>query len=196
MSEEGLILEVGTGPLPIPAFLDRKIAEEKIKGPYIGVDIDSAKAEKAKVALSSYDREFEMITTDARRLPLPDHSVKEEIFRNVFCDPKIGRGILQEFIKEAARVLKPNGRVIIIGTNTPEAYQIEGLKELMAKGGFGLTNPASVGNKEEIAKYEGRIPLSENSYIAEFSPVKPRPDNVSVRRPILYIPPRKLNKDI
>lgn len=113
-----IVVEIGPGGAPAFVVGNRELSENEI---YLAVDknIDSIKNVKSNFEDT---KNFHPVLGNAERLMFRDASVDELIYNNVFGDPftKGRDGILAE----AARVLRPEGRIIISETYTPEFSHI------------------------------------------------------------------------
>lgn len=63
---------------------------------------------------------YEARITDGKHLELLDQSVDEVLFCNVMGDRRIKLAERQRLLAEAGRVIKPEGRIVIVGTYTPD----------------------------------------------------------------------------
>ena len=70
------------------------------------------------------------VMADGQKVPLPDHSVETVFFGNQFGDPDIPGKVKRGFLKEAHRVIKPEGQVVIVETRTPEFSRFGTTKDI------------------------------------------------------------------
>jgi|SRR3989344_1198765 len=128
-----VFIEVGTYSLPIPWQGSRKFEESET---YIGIDVNPENLEHAQ-ELSKLNfpgsKNLHFIRADGVNLPLPDKSVDEIFFGNVFGD-NLFPSAKDKLIEEAKRVLKGTGRIIVKETNTP--LPLEEFRDLLQKHGL------------------------------------------------------------
>jgi broad specificity phosphatase PhoE/ubiquinone/menaquinone biosynthesis C-methylase UbiE len=146
----GVVLDAGTGSGPVA------LAFARSAGRVIGVDVSPAMLERAEIARSKGAAgNVELFWADATELPAGDRSADIVASRNLWqhlADPAL-------YVREAARVLKPDGRLVLdelIGSEDPvkratqEAIEVrrdpsftrlptqEEIERLLAEGGFRL----------------------------------------------------------
>lgn len=150
-----VILEIGPGEGPFYIEGQRKLKNGEY---YLGVDKNPY---RCRWDLNS------TITGNARRLPLRDESAKEIIICNVVGDPRVDDEV-GEVVKEARRVLSPDGEIVVIETYSPIITPVERVEKLMQENGLELNNREFIHDKKQIDQYaisEGRM----FAYIAKFS---------------------------
>jgi ubiquinone/menaquinone biosynthesis C-methylase UbiE len=99
-------LELGCGTGYICAWLARRGARP------VGLDNSGQQLTTAKLLQDEFDIHFPLVHGDAERLPFPDASFDyaiSEYGAAIWCDP-------YRWIPEAARVLRPGGRLLSIST--------------------------------------------------------------------------------
>lgn len=168
-----IIVEVGTRA-GTPYFLvgNKKLEPNEL---YVSLDIEKESANLTKKETDTAKRNVKNINNehtiaDARKMPFLNNSVDELIFTNVFGEkPSLyTRSPYMELLKEATRVLKKNGKIIINETYTPEDMP----KQMAVTIGFwgrlklenehffsqfGLKVTSISGQREDIGKYTDRI---------------------------------------
>jgi len=104
------VVELGCGTAYFSAWLASRGARP------VGVDITPAQLETARRCMEETGIEFPLVEASAEDVPLPDASfdlVLSEHGASTWCDP-------QRWIPEAARLLRPGGRLVFLHT-TPLA---------------------------------------------------------------------------
>lgn len=101
------ILDIGTGPGTLPEKLIRKDSSLRITG----IDIDSSMIDEAKSRLSHKNVFFQY-----QKINAPLEFANEQFDVVTFCSVLflIDDSIKTELMNEALRVLKPNGKIIIL----------------------------------------------------------------------------------
>lgn len=101
-------IELGCGTAYFSSWLARGGAR------VVGVDVTPAQLETARACQLKFGRSFPLIEANAERVPLPDASFDlalSEYGASLWCDPV-------RWIPEAARLLRPGGRLIFL-TSSP-----------------------------------------------------------------------------
>jgi SAM-dependent methyltransferase len=101
-------IELGCGTAYVSAWLARRGARP------VGVDITPAQLETARLLQREHGLEFPLLEANAEAVPLPDASFDlaiSEYGAAIWCDP-------YRWIPEAARLLRPGGRLIFLGNST------------------------------------------------------------------------------
>jgi SAM-dependent methyltransferase len=101
-------IELGCGTAYVSAWLARRGARP------VGVDITPAQLETARTLQREHGLEFPLIEASAEDVPLPDASFDlaiSEYGAAIWCDP-------YRWIPEAARLLRPGGRLVFLGNST------------------------------------------------------------------------------
>jgi len=101
-------IELGCGTAYVSAWLARRGAQP------VGVDITPAQLETARALQAEHGLSFPLIEASAEAVPLPDASFDlaiSEYGAAIWCDPYV-------WIPEAARLLRPGGRLIFLGNST------------------------------------------------------------------------------
>jgi SAM-dependent methyltransferase len=101
-------IELGCGTAYVSAWLARRGARP------VGIDITPAQLETARALQREHGLEFPLIEASAEDVPLPDASfdlVISEYGAAIWCDP-------YRWIPEAARLLRPGGRLVFLGNST------------------------------------------------------------------------------
>ena len=101
-------IELGCGTAYVSAWLARLGARP------VGVDITPAQLETARAIQAEHGLAFPLIEANAEAVPLPDASFDlaiSEYGAAIWCDP-------YRWIPEAARLLRPGGRLIFLGNST------------------------------------------------------------------------------
>lgn len=101
-------IELGCGTAYFSSWLMRRGAR------VTGVDVTPAQLASAKRCQEKFGMSFPLIEASAENVPLPDSSfdlVLSEHGACLWCDPEL-------WLKEAARLLRPNGRVVFLTTST------------------------------------------------------------------------------
>ena len=140
-----VFVEVGTNIIPVP-FIGGKSFEHDT---YIGVDVKEENARKAREnsdhRFASETKNIFFLNADAKKLPLADDSVDELYMGNLIGDPGVTQKEKEIFFKEASRVLKNEGRLVVKETNTPypvvpdpseQVFINQSLEELIKKSDF------------------------------------------------------------
>ena len=102
------VLDLGCGIAYFSAWLARRGAR------VVGVDVTPAQLETAQRMQAEFGLEFRLIEASAEAVPLPDGSfdlVLSEYGASIWCDPAA-------WIPEAARLLRPGGRLIFLRNST------------------------------------------------------------------------------
>ena len=101
-------IELGCGTAYVSAWLARRGARP------VGVDITPAQLETARALQREHGLEFPLLEASAEDVPLPDASFDlaiSEYGAAIWCDP-------YRWIPEAARLLRPGGRLVFLGNST------------------------------------------------------------------------------
>jgi SAM-dependent methyltransferase len=101
-------IELGCGTAYVSAWLARRGARP------VGVDITPAQLETARALQREHGLAFPLLEANAEAVPLPDASFDlaiSEYGAAIWCDP-------YRWIPEAARLLRPGGRLISLGNST------------------------------------------------------------------------------
>lgn len=101
-------IELGCGTAYVSAWLARRGARP------VGIDVTPAQLETARALQREHGLEFPLIEASAEDVPLPDASFDlaiSEYGAAIWCDP-------YRWIPEAARLLRPGGRLIFLGNST------------------------------------------------------------------------------
>lgn len=101
-------IELGCGTAYVSAWLARRGARP------VGVDITPAQLETARALQREHGLAFPLIEASAEEVPLPDASFDlaiSEYGAAIWCDP-------YRWIPEAARLLRPGGRLVFLGNST------------------------------------------------------------------------------
>ncbi len=106
-SEYHKILDIGTGPGTLPEMLISKDSSLQI----IGIDIDTTMIDEAKRRFSHKNVSFQYQKTNAP-LDFADNQFDIVTFCSVFFF--VDDSVKTDLMNEAMRVLKPNGKVIIL----------------------------------------------------------------------------------
>jgi SAM-dependent methyltransferase len=125
------VVELGCGTAYVSAWLARAGARP------VGVDLSPEQLRTARELQREHDLEFPLILGDAERLPFADASFDlaiSEYGAVVWCDP-------YRWIVEAARVLRPGGRLVFLRTGVLESLcepQAGAASERLLRPLFGL----------------------------------------------------------
>jgi SAM-dependent methyltransferase len=101
-------IELGCGTAYVSAWLARRGARP------VGIDITPAQLETARALQREHGLDFPLIEASAEDVPLPDASFDlaiSEYGAAIWCDP-------YRWIPEAARLLRPGGRLVFLGNST------------------------------------------------------------------------------
>jgi SAM-dependent methyltransferase len=101
-------IELGCGTAYVSAWLARRGARP------VGVDITPAQLATARMLQREHGLAFSLLEANAEAVPLPDASFDlaiSEYGAAIWCDP-------YRWIPEAARLLRPDGRLIFLGNST------------------------------------------------------------------------------
>lgn len=101
-------IELGCGTAYVSAWLARRGAR------VVGIDVSRKQLETARALQDEFLLSFSLIQTNAERVPLRDASFDLAISEhgaNTWCDP-------YRWIPEAARLLRPEGLLVFLGTGT------------------------------------------------------------------------------
>lgn len=129
-----LIVEVGTRLDPVFKIGQREISPDEF---FVAINEYADTAMKLKSAVGKRD-DFVSIVGDAVNLQLPEESVDELIFSNVFGDPrsvrfradaegKTFKEMLVAYMQEISRVLKPGGKATITESSFTPAFEDLGI---------------------------------------------------------------------
>jgi SAM-dependent methyltransferase len=102
------VVELGCGSGYVSAWLARRGAQP------VGVDISARQLAVARRMQEEFGLRFPLVQGDAERVPLSDGCadlVISEYGASVWCDP-------YRWIPEAARLLRPGGRLVFMGQST------------------------------------------------------------------------------
>lgn len=100
------VVELGCGTAYVSAWLARRGARP------VGIDVSSEQLTTARALQTEHGVEFPLVHGDAEQLPFPDSSFDlaiSEYGAATWCDP-------YRWIPEAARVLRPGGRLVFLRT--------------------------------------------------------------------------------
>ncbi len=98
------VVELGCGSAYFSAWLARLGAHP------VGVDLSPAQLETARRCQLEFDVHFPLVEANAESVPLADEGfdlVLSEYGASVWCDPS-------RWVREAARLLRPNGRLVFL----------------------------------------------------------------------------------
>ncbi len=102
------VIELGCGTAYVSAWLARRGAR------VVGIDGSEAQLATARALQDEHDLHFPLLFGNAEEVPLPDASFDlavSEYGAAIWCDP-------YRWIPEAARLLRPGGRLIFLGNGT------------------------------------------------------------------------------
>ncbi len=102
------VIELGCGTAYVSAWLARRGAR------VVGIDQSDAQLATARRLQDEHDLHFPLIAGNAEEVPYPDASFDlaiSEYGAAIWCDP-------YRWIPEAARLLRPGGRLIFLGNGT------------------------------------------------------------------------------
>jgi SAM-dependent methyltransferase len=102
------VIELGCGTAYVSAWLARRGARP------VGIDITPAQLETARALQREHGLVFPLLEASAEAVPLPDASFDlaiSEYGAAIWCDP-------DRWIPEAARLLRPGGRLVFLGNST------------------------------------------------------------------------------
>jgi len=125
------VLDLGCGIGYFSAWLARRGAR------VVGLDVTPAQLETARRMQAEFGLDFPLVEASAEAVPLADGSfdlVLSEYGASIWCDPS-------EWIPEAARLLRPGGRLIFLRNSTlvilcsPDEGRVE---ERLARPQFGM----------------------------------------------------------
>ncbi len=125
------VVELGCGTAYVSAWLARAGARP------VGVDISREQLATAAAMQGEFGLEFPLLLADAENLPLEDDSFDvavSEYGASIWCDP-------HRWIPEAARVLKPGGRLVFLRRSPLYALctQVDGpVEAVLRRPQFGL----------------------------------------------------------
>ncbi len=106
---EGLdVVELGCGTGYLSSWLARRGARA------VGIDVTPAQLESARTFQREFGVNFPLIEASAEEAPLPNASFDlavSEYGASIWCDP-------HKWIPEAARLLRPNGRLVFLRNGT------------------------------------------------------------------------------
>jgi SAM-dependent methyltransferase len=98
------VIELGCGTAYFSSWLARRGARP------VGVDVSSAQLATARRCQLQHQLDFPLIEANAERVPLPDASFDlalSEYGACLWCEPEL-------FVSEAARLLRPGGRLVFL----------------------------------------------------------------------------------
>jgi len=134
-SVEGLdVIELGCGTAYVSAWLARRGARP------VGIDNSPRQLETARALQHEHGLEFPLILGNAEQVPLPDASFDlaiSEYGAAIWADP-------YKWIPEAARLLRPGGRLVFLGNGSllmlcVEDYEKDGVAdERLKRDYFGM----------------------------------------------------------
>ena len=170
--EKYVILEIGViGGTPFFIVGDRKLKNNET---YLAIDKRKDAAQQAKDVMKRENAAA--IVADAEKMPLKDESVNEVVCTNLFGNiNSFIQTKYPEVLKEAVRVLKKGGKLIINETYTPENLP----KSMSAKIGFfggvkledenffasfGLEIDKKTADIEEVNQYTRQVNLHKDFF--------------------------------
>lgn len=180
--DKKVILEIGPSETPYPIFGGKKMKKGEF---YIGIDIDPNKLNETVNLMNLIGfpkEETEMVIGGVRKFtrrnrsirdlkfPFRNQSVSEVIICNLVNDPRT-MGKIGEILKDTARVLKPNGEIVVVQTR-PYICPIEDLMMHMQKHSFELKNK-EIHDRNKINQYRPSEGY-DGEYIAKFSRPQPK----------------------
>lgn len=113
--EQILEVAVGTG------LMFTEILKANPNGQNIGIDLTDAMLEQAKIkAHQTSNRNYELKIGDAYALDFPNHSF--DLLVNNYMFDLLPEADFPQILKEFRRVLKPNGRIILINMTKGERF--------------------------------------------------------------------------
>lgn len=102
----GILLDIGCGDGGVTSIVDND------KTFYIGIDINLQKLKELKLKLKkTYQHDYELIVSDASKIPLKEESVKNVSMLEVL--EHIPKSLESKTILEVRRVLQSKGKVVI-----------------------------------------------------------------------------------
>lgn len=170
--DKKVIVEIGCGLTPFPLSGKRKLKGNET---YIGIEPNEKSAQNAKSALNDFKEitgaeKFEIFERLGEKTGLPENYADEIIIINV-----VGyRETILKFdatAKEAKRVLKKEGLVYIVETNTPYGNPLE-IINIFQNNDFKLIDYIRLKDgeaaKKELIKYMLEKMLDVDSYMLLF----------------------------
>ena len=150
-----VFIEVGTHDYPVSWVGKKEFGKNDI---YVGLDLDEGRLREGRESTDSVGKlkkNIYFLRSDAGELPFGNETSGEVFLGNVFGDPSIPDRKKESFLKEAKRILKKGGRIIIKETNTP--YSKKSLEELSQKYGFVIEKMIQLSSPEwekEVSVYD------------------------------------------
>lgn len=170
--DKKVIVEIGCGEAPFPLSGKRKLKENET---YIGIEPDLRNVKNTRMVLKDLKKfgqvnEFKIYKRIGEKTELPENYADEIVLMNVAGFRNL---VLKfdAFAKEAARILKKQGKTYIVETNTPYENPNEIIK-FFENGGFKLIEYIKLEDgeeaKNELVKYMFETMLSPDSYMLVF----------------------------
>lgn len=155
ISKKKIFLEIGSNVTSVPAQGERIFSQDEL---YIGIEPSPKvfEAKKFSEIVGGKKENINFIQAVGEHLPIKDNSVDELYVGNVFCDPDITchpSWLVPEFF----RVLITNGKLIIVGTNTPSEFDSKEVNELITENGFlidKVIHPTDEAWEREIKQFD------------------------------------------
>lgn len=119
-----------------------------------------------KYLLEKPDENINFMVADAHNLPFAPESIDEVFFSNVFGS-QLTDDSLKKILSDVSRVMKPNGKIVVRETGTPQWSWRDSLPALLGDYGFEVEEFVNYGNQ----RYEKLL----DTYCATFEDVSTKP---------------------
>lgn len=138
------IVEIGSDGNPIFYCGTRKQQPDEY---YLSINKDDRAVNEEKAIFGQHGS---ALKANGYAIPLASETVDELIYTDVFSQP--GNDVSQ-LLKEAARVLKPNGKIVITNTNTPKVFLDILLEDMELFKRFGLKVEKTSKDEKDLLEY-------------------------------------------
>lgn len=139
-----LIVEIGSNGDPI---FHGGTRQQQPGEYYLSINKDERAVKEER---NIFGQQGSALKADGYAIPLGTETVDELIYTDVFSQP--GNDV-SRLLKEAARVIKPNGRIVITNTNTPTVFLDILFSDVELFRRFGLKVEKATKDEKKLLEY-------------------------------------------